>query len=82
MANHPNRRKHGANSNPTPAEIIERRHAYDLTQTEAAALVYAGLRTWQDWESGDRRMHPAIWELFGIKVASDQSQVQDTLVNN
>lgn len=82
MANHPNRGKRGVQSNPTPAEIIELRHTYDLTQTEAANLVYAGLRTWQDWESGERRMHPAIWELFGIKVAADQAQVQDTLVND
>jgi putative transcriptional regulator len=68
MANHPNRGKRAAQSNPSPEEIIELRHTYDLTQSEAAALVYSGLRTWQDWESGERRMHPAIWELFCIKV--------------
>ena len=26
------------------------------------------LRGWQQWEAGDRRMHPAFWELFRIKV--------------
>jgi len=44
-----------------------RKHA-GLTQTAAARTVHVGLRTWQDWESGSRRMHPGLWELFRIKV--------------
>jgi len=32
-------------------------------------LVHVALRTWQQWEAGDRRMHPAFWELFRIKSA-------------
>jgi hypothetical protein len=25
------------------------------------------MRAWQQWESGDRQMHPAFFELFLIK---------------
>jgi putative transcriptional regulator len=53
--------------NPDPAEIIAARKAAKLTQTAAAALVYATRRGWQRWEAGDRKMGPATWELFRIK---------------
>ncbi len=39
-----------------------------LTQRQAAEIVHAGLRTWQQWEGGDRRMHPALFELFLLKT--------------
>jgi putative transcriptional regulator len=73
MANHPNR-GHGdkPGRTPKPAEIRQAREAAGLTQTEAAHLVHAGLRSWQQWESeieGDsRRMHPGLLELFRAKV--------------
>ena len=54
---------------PQPAEIIAGRGAAGLTQTQAAQLVRSTLRTWQQWEAGDRRMHPGLWELFRIKSA-------------
>ena len=54
-------------SNPAPADIIAARLAAGLTQTEAGALVYSGYQTWQQWEHGKRRMHPATWELFQLK---------------
>lgn len=38
-----------------------------LTQAEAAKLVYSSLNAWSKWERGERKMHPAIWELFQIK---------------
>jgi DNA-binding transcriptional regulator YiaG len=53
---------------PTPDEIKTARKAAGLSQTAAAALVHSGLRTWQQWEEGSRRMSPAHWELFKIKV--------------
>jgi putative transcriptional regulator len=70
MANHPNRSKGRDNpaSNPSPEEITAARLAANLTQTQAGALVYSALRTWQQWEAGERRMHPAFWELFNLKV--------------
>lgn len=33
----------------------------------SATLVHTTCRVWQQWEAGDRRMHPAFWELFRIK---------------
>ncbi len=68
MANHPNRGKKNPATNPEPDEIREVRIAADLTQTMAASLIHCTLRTWQQWEAGDRRMHPAFWELFRIKI--------------
>jgi DNA-binding transcriptional regulator YiaG len=54
---------------PNPAEILAARREAGLSQSAAAALVHSGLRTWQQWEAGDRRMHPGLWELFRLKVA-------------
>ena len=69
MTNHPNRSgAPRAGSNPSPTEVRSAREAAGLSQTAAGALVYASLRAWQTWESGDRRMHPAIWELWEIKA--------------
>jgi len=74
MANHPNRSR-AANlaKNPTPGEIYQARNDARLTQKQAGALVYVSERAWRNWESGasilsHRRMHPAIWELFLIKI--------------
>lgn len=65
MSNHPNRgRAVSPASNPSPADIRSARESAGLTQTEAAALVHTTCRTWQQWEAGDRRMHPAFWDLF------------------
>ena len=55
---------------PAPAEIKAARIMVGLTQTEAAFLVHASLKTWQNWESesGESRKIPlAAWELFLIK---------------
>ena len=63
--------------NPPPAEIRAARKAAGLTQAEAGALVHTTYRTWQQWEtegSLGRKMHPAFWELFQIKVSEMQNQ--------
>lgn len=31
-------------------------------------MIHCGLRAWQKWEAGDRKMHPAMWELFQMKT--------------
>lgn len=49
---------------PDPADIRAAREAAGLSQTAAADLVHSKLRTWQQWEAGDRKMHPGLWELF------------------
>jgi len=56
-------------NSPTPEEIKAARLAAGLTQSEAAALIYVHLKTWQKWETGEelpshRAMHQAVWELF------------------
>lgn len=68
MPNHPNRGRHNPSGNPSPNEIIEARLKAGLTQTEAGQLIHASLGAWQQWEAGDRRMHPAFWELFRLKL--------------
>lgn len=55
---------------PEPAVIRATREAAGLSQTAAGALVHTTCRTWQQWEAGDRRMHPAFWELFLLKSRS------------
>lgn len=57
-------------NSPTPQQVRELRHKYHLTQSAAAAVIYSNLRTWQEWESGRNHMHPAMWELFKLKVKS------------
>ncbi len=54
---------------PSPEQIKAARLKAGLTQGEAAKLVYVDLRTWQKWEGAERKMHPAMWELFEIKVS-------------
>ena len=70
--NHPNRSAGHPARNPTPAEVRAAREAAGLTQTQAAALVRATARNWQQWEqtegSNARRMHPGLWELFRLKT--------------
>lgn len=58
---------------PSPAQIKQAREQAGLTQTQAAEMIYKGLRTWQGWETaeglpGHRKMDLAFWELFRIKI--------------
>lgn len=55
-------------ANPLPATIRRARELSGLTQSAAAALLHTTWRVWAAWESGDRRMHPAFFELFLIKT--------------
>jgi putative transcriptional regulator len=52
---------------PAPETIIKARASAGLTQTQAAAVVHTTCRVWQRWEAGDRKMHPAFFELFQLK---------------
>lgn len=53
---------------PSSTEVRIARRAAALTQAQAAALVGASAKSWQQWESGLARMHPGLWELFRIKA--------------
>ena len=68
MATKKNRRQDDSPMPPRPEQIRAERQAAGLTQTAAAILVHAKLRTWQDWESGTAKMHPAFWELWMMKT--------------
>lgn len=70
MPNHPNRGPKGPSANPGPAEIRAAREAAGLTQTEAGALIHGTLRAWQEYEAGNRRLHPGLWELFRAKTGA------------
>lgn len=54
---------------PTPADVKSARAAVGLTQTQAAALIYKKLLAWQRYESGDRTMDYALYELFLLKTS-------------
>lgn len=53
---------------PTPAQVKKAREAAGQTQAEAAKMVHVDLRSWQKWEAGDRKMHPAFWDLYQLKT--------------
>lgn len=65
---------------PTPRQIRKARREAGLSQRRAALTVHCGVRTWQQWEyAGNnprmrRAMHPAVWELFQIKVKNDEKR--------
>lgn len=62
---------------PTPAQIKKVREAVqagsDLGITAAqdwcADALHTSRRSFQQWETGARAMHPAFWELLTIKTA-------------
>lgn len=68
--NHPNRSKQADNParNPAPAEIRAAREKAKLSQLGAAEILFCSYRTWQDWESGARRMHPVFWHYFRARA--------------
>ncbi|WP_034711437.1 helix-turn-helix domain-containing protein [Acidovorax sp. JHL-9] len=54
--------------NPTPDAIRKARLTVGFTQTEAAHMVHASMRGWQQWEAGERAMPPGLFELFMLKT--------------
>ena len=54
--------------NPTPEQIKQSRLNAGLTQAQAAAVIHKKQLAWQRYESGDRAMDAAYWELFLIKT--------------
>ena len=53
---------------PTPADVKSARISAGLTQKQAAGLIHKKLLAWQRYESGDRSMDCALYELFLIKT--------------
>ena len=73
MSAHFNRsRAAGPASNPTPGQVRAAREAVGHTQTEAARTVWSTLRSWQAWEdagANGRRMPPAAWHLYLLRIS-------------
>lgn len=62
---------------PAPEQIKAARKAAGHTQKQAAETVRAtSYRTWQDWETGRREMHPGLWELYIIKTGQQLQSVE------
>lgn len=61
--------------NPTPEQIKAARTAAGHNQSQAAETIYKGLRTWQQWEKGDRVMDPALYELYCNKANLNPQQM-------
>lgn len=73
MSNHPNRSRRGEPAeSPTPERVREWRQALGWSAARCGALVHTTGRVWYGWESGERRMHPAFWELARIKATATQ----------
>lgn len=53
---------------PTPNQVRKAREKAGLSRADAAALVYRSVRVWEKYETGERNMDPAVWELWQIKV--------------
>ena len=66
---------------PTPQEIRDWRISRGLTQTEAAALVGTGYRTWHQWEAGKRKMKACVFELARIKAAFAAETSKETPIS-
>ena len=58
--------------NPKPAQVRAAREAVQLTQEQAAAVVYLTARGWQNYEQdggvNQRAMPAALFELFLLKT--------------
>ena len=61
---------------PTPEQIKEARKSLGFTQTQAAAVIYKKLLAWQRYESGERNMDPALYELFLLKTGQLKLVIQ------
>ena len=55
-------------NNPTPEQVKQARATAGLTQKQAAGLIHKKLLAWQRYESGDRSMDYALYELFMLKT--------------
>lgn len=51
-------------------KLIELRKSCGLSVTQAAGLIGASKRAWQEWEGGRRNMPSAKMQLFEIYIAT------------
>lgn len=53
---------------PHADEIRAARTKAGQTTAQAASTVQSVDRRWREWEAGDHRMHPGLWELYLIRT--------------
>jgi DNA (cytosine-5)-methyltransferase 1 len=51
-------------------ESIQQRDGLGITAAQdlCAEMLHTSRRSWQQWERGERKMHPAFWELAQYKT--------------
>lgn len=63
---------------PSAQQVRDLRITSTLTQEEAAAVVYLSRSGWQKVEAGQRKLHPALWELWQLKTGmKDDTESHD-----
>jgi putative transcriptional regulator len=60
---------------PAPADVTEARKRAGLMQRECAELMTTSIRSWQQWESGDRVMKGRDFEFFCLLTHSHHARV-------
>ena len=55
---------------PSKDEISSLRKSVGVSQDDAAKMLRSCRNTYIKWESGRNKMHPAIFELFQLKIAA------------
>lgn len=56
--------------NPKPESIRKARLAAELTQQQAGELIGYSRRSWQEWESGGRKMRALTFKAFKQATAA------------
>ena len=67
---------------PDPEDVRAARNSAGLTQEQAAQVIGATRRAWQEWEAGRRNMPGAKWELFQIKTRGERSMYRCELIDD
>lgn len=62
-------------SKPTPEQVKQARTTAGLTQKQAAEVIYKKILAWQRYESGDREMDVALYELFMLKTGQVELEI-------
>jgi len=82
MPEEPGSRINTPAGNPRPESVrmlrerVQAARGLDITraQDQCAEALHTSRRAWQQWERGDRRMHPAFWELACDKAAEIEAE--------
>jgi len=62
---------------PSPKQVItlrekiqaDKKMGITAAHDYCADMLFTSRRSWQQWERGERKMHPAFWKLAKIELA-------------